>query len=261
MESKESGNIRICKMSPWGNGNDLAIPNIVTAASKSLPKMITKEMIIILLSGFYNECERCMYHTQYDTGMRIQEVIDITRGELPDEKLYPKGTAFFPLLVNGVKGRGGNKKPRGTIISRAVLRRIKSYHNSIEYMMAPGWKMNDLNKPVFLTSSNSKWKYRNSAKQFEKAVNRSCLSEKFTTHWLRHGTAYSVLGSNMHKNIEDRLIAVQKMLGHESIKTTEVYVNMNPALILDSFVGSDRLLDAEQIRNETFIFWRKSFNK
>ncbi|WP_231138298.1 tyrosine-type recombinase/integrase [Chromobacterium sp. Rain0013] len=197
-----------------------------------------------------------MFHAQYDMGLRISELVDLKASDIPDDQLYDPTFEFIPICVNGVKGRGGQKKERITLISRAVLKRIKRYHSSREYKLAPDWDINDPNKPAFLTANQLKWSARNASKQFKASVRRASLPNTLKTHWLRHGTAFSVLGSDMGKSYQDRMLMLQQMLGHSHLKTTEIYTQISPALLENlTKKGKEinRLDEAEYIRSHTYL--------
>lgn len=254
LTTHEGGRIRDADDSPWGREDVL---NFITSPGNSRsPKFITTEAIITLLSGFYNECERCMFHTQYDTGLRIEEIVNLRLEELPNPEHYPAASEFIPFHIAGVKGRADNVKHRITLISRAVLNRIRRYNSSLEYRLAEGWGMHDKKKPVFLTCNGLQWSPRNASKQFKSAVRRQGLQEDFCTHWMRHGTAFSVLRSDMAKNVLERLVLLQTLLGHEDLKTVKIYTQIPPDMLLqlnDAGREIDRLVEAEEIRTNTFL--------
>lgn len=250
----DGGRIRDSENSPWGR--DGTLHYVVAAPNARSPKFISAETIVDVLNGMFNECERCMFHAQYDMGLRISELIDFKVSDVPDEKHYDPAFEFIPVCVNGVKGRGGQKKERITLISRAVLKRIKRYHSSREYKLAPDWDINDPGKPAFLTVNQLGWSLRNASKQFKTAVRRVELPDAMRTHWLRHGTAYSVLRSDIGKSYQERMLMLQQMLGHASLKTTEIYTQISPALLEKlTRAGQEinRLEEAEHIREKTYL--------
>jgi integrase/recombinase XerD len=250
----EGGRVRNSEDSPWGRDGTLRYA--AAAPNARSPKFISAEVIVSLLNGLHNECERCMFHTQYDTGLRISELTDFRLGDIPDEANYDPAFEFIPLCVSGVKGRGGQRRERITLVSRAVLKRIKRYHSSPEYKLAPDWKISDPDKPAFLTANQLKWGLRNASKQFKSAVVRAGLPKGFKDHWLRHGTAFSVLRSDIGKSYEERMLMVQQMLGHARLKTTEIYTQIPPALLQNlTKAGNElnRLEEAEFIRAKTYL--------
>lgn len=254
MATVESGNLRDPQDSPWGRNGTL---RYVTASPNArTPKFISTELVISVLQGMYNECERCMFHAQYDMGLRVSELVNLTVGDIPDDSMYDPAFEFIPICVRRVKGRGGQRPLKTTLISRAVLKRIKRYHSSREYKLAPDWDINDPGKPAFLTANHLKWSPRNALKQFKNAVRRTGVTEDLSTQWMRHGAAHSVLRSDMGKDYQDRMLIVQQMLAHRRLKTTEVYTQISPALLQKlTKAGKEmnRLGEAERIREQTFL--------
>lgn len=254
LSTKDGGSVRDSVNSPWGRDNTLR--QLAPAPNVNSPKFIPVETVINVLQGMHNECERCMFHAQYDMGLRISELVELRVRDIPKSEQYDQAYEFIPICVNGAKGRGGKKKERITLISRAVLNRIKRYHSSLEYKLAPDWSISDPDKPAFLTANQRKWSIRNASKQFKNAVRRTGSVSALKTHWLRHGTAYSVLRSDMGRNYQDKMLMVQQMLGHSNLTTTEIYTQLSPAMLTAlTKKGKElnRLGEAEQIRETTFL--------
>ncbi len=255
LATHDGNKVRDLENSPWGRTDELGY--VAKKGNKKSPKIITTDHIISLLKNMHNECERCMFHTQYDTGLRISELIDLRISELPTGSISKdQSFEFLPLYIRGLKGRGTGVKDRITLISRATLHRIRKYHQTPEYKLAPGWKMNDPNKPVFLTTNQKPWSSRNASKQFKSAVLRALLDESFKTHWVRHGTAFSVLTSDIAKDYTDKLLTVKQMFGHSNISTTEIYTQLDPTMLANftkSAKKMNRLDEAEQIRKATYL--------
>lgn len=250
----EGGRVREEDNSPWGGYGERRY--VTSVPSPNSPKFIPTELIVLLLNGFHNECERCMFHAQYDMGLRIEELTKLTLGDLPDVKHYNTTYQYIPVSINGNKGRAGRVKPRITLVSRAVLRRIARYHSSIEYQLADGWGINDPDKPWFLTVNRKQWAVRNASKQFNAAARRQGFNDGISTHWMRHGTAFSVLRSDIGKTVEERLLVAQQILGHAQLTTTQIYTQVSPAMLVrltEHGREIDRLSEAEDIRRQTFL--------
>ena len=254
LTTDEAGNLRHPENSPYGRDGNLRY--ITASPTPRSPKFISAEHVIAVLNGMHNECERCMFHTQFDTGLRISELAGMAISEVPDPAMYNSAFEFIPLSVHRAKGRGGQTPEKSSLISRAVLNRIKRYHSSAEYKLAPDWDLRDPKKPAFLTVNQLRWSTRNASKQFKEAVLRSDASDVISSHWLRHGTAFSVLRSDIGKTYEERMLIVQQMLGHALLTTTEIYTQIPPALLMKlTKKGKEmnRLHEAEEIREKTFL--------
>lgn len=262
LTTKEGAQRRSQMDSPYGR--DGMLKGIVKGSTPKSPKFIPTNLIVDVLNGLKNECERCLFHCQYDTGLRISELINLRASDVPELSSFSENHEFIPMYVRGVKGSAGDVKERITLISRAVLKRIKRYHASKEYRLAQGWDIDDANKPAFLTVNAFQWSLRNASKQFKNATRRIGANESFSTHWMRHGTAFSVLRSEMGKDYQDKILIIMSMLGHNDIKTSQIYTQLSPAMLTEltkAGAALNRLDEAEEIRARTYLAPLKHLEK
>jgi integrase/recombinase XerD len=252
LTTQEAGKVRSLENTPYKT-NKL----ISAAPQKRNPKYISVEMMIQLLAGYHNESERCLAHVLYDTGLRISEVARLRNRDLPRVNHYPDGLKYFPLSVQGSKGRGGQIKKRQALISSPVLARISRYHNSSEYRFSPFWSAIDPDKPVFLSVNGRPISPRNVRGQLNLAARRADIDTLLLSpHNLRHGAAFSILTSELGKDYFDKLFLVQQLLGHKSITTTEIYTVVPPAILAK--LNSDRVVtdkygEAKRIYSATYL--------
>ncbi len=133
----------------------------------------------------------------YSGGLRLGEVINL---RIPD--LQPEKNRLF---VRGGKG----KKDRCTLLSGKVWAILKSY---FELYRPVDW--------VFEGQTGGQYSDRSVQKLFTEAKLRSKINPNATVHTLRHSFATHLL----EKGVDLRYI--QELLGHESIKTTEIYTHI-----------------------------------
>ena len=184
-----------------------------------LPKQISRsvsfldsEQIKRLLSSpqISNEIglrDKAILETFFSTGLRVSELVRLNR-----DQIDLKRQEF------GVKGKGN--KPRVVFLSDTASQWIERYLQSRQ----------DHFKPLFIRYSGSVdtqkngEKMRLTARSIEKIVakyaRRCGLSIKVSPHTLRHSFATDLLigGADLR--------SVQEMLGHESIRTTQVYTHV-----------------------------------
>jgi integrase/recombinase XerC len=202
----------------------------------------------------------------FDTGVRVSELIRMTCRYLPDASDYPEGFNYYPLRVPGSKPYdGGNYKMRDTIISRPALARIQRYHSTAEYRLAKGWNMFDPNKPIFLNVHGEPLSKQSFYDGVKAAWSRQGENpDEIYPHRLRHGTGYSVLKSEFGKELLDNLLILKGMLGHESIKTTEIYSSI-PIVIVQSLSNRQevkfRYEEADEIYRATYLPGYKNIQK
>jgi len=151
--------------------------------------------------------DRTILETLFSTGLRVSELVRMNRGQVDLER-----------QEFGVIGKGN--KPRVVFLSDTAARWIKRYLQSRE----------DYFKPLFIRYSG----HRDSTKNGEKMrltprsiqlivarYARMCgLPVETSPHTLRHSFATDLLigGADIR--------SVQEMLGHESIRTTQVYTHV-----------------------------------
>jgi integrase/recombinase XerD len=243
---------RVLKDIPWGGRTFSRHPH------KRIPRFVTLEQVITLLSGLHNESQRVAAHFMYDTGVRVSELIRLTNQLLPNENDWPADVNYYPLVVPGSKSYDGSKyKYRYTIISRPVLARVRRYQSNQSYVFAEDWSMSDPDKPVFLNTHGKELTVDSVQKAIKAAwVRQGRDKNGISPHRLRHGTAYSVLQSEFGKELLDNLLILQSMFGHESIRTTEIYTSI-PITALRSLAGKQQVRlkyeEAQQIYDATYL--------
>lgn len=222
------------------------------------PCYLDVEQIIKLLLGLYNESQRVAVHFAYDTGVRLSELVRFRVKDLPNVADFDESDSYYPIEVRGSKSYDSNEyKFRKTVISRAVLARIRRYHTTKKYRSSPYWKLNDPEKPIFLNTHGQAL----SKSSFYAAVKAAWLRQTgclkgMSPHSLRHAMGYSILKSEFGNDIHDRLLALKEMYGHNNIESTGQYCSI-PLVIL-STIGKQkqtifRIQEAERIYRETYI--------
>lgn len=166
----------------------------------ALFSMVEGEKIIALRDS-------AILYTLFSTGMRVSELCSLNR-----ENVNLKDREF------SVRGKGS--KMRLVFLSPKAAHKIKIYLNARQ----------DVLKPLFISHSRNlknsidEEKRRLSRNTIEAIVSKYALKagiiKKVSPHTLRHSFATSLL-----KNGAD-IRAVQTMLGHESIKTTQIYTHI-----------------------------------
>ena len=151
--------------------------------------------------------DRTILETLFSTGLRVSELVSLNRDQIDLER-----------KEFGVKGKGN--KIRVVFLSDTAAQWIERYLRSRK----------DHFKPLFIRHSgkvdarNNGEKMRLTARSIQNIVSkyakRSGLPIEATPHTLRHSFATDLLigGADIR--------AVQEMLGHESIRTTQVYTHV-----------------------------------
>ena len=151
--------------------------------------------------------DRTILETLFSTGLRVSELVSLNRDQVDLER-----------KEFGVKGKGN--KIRVVFLSDTAAEWIERYLKSRQ----------DHFKPLFIRYSgavkteNNGEKMRLTARSIQNIVakyaKRSGLPIEATPHTLRHSFATDLLISGAD------IRSVQEMLGHESIRTTQVYTHV-----------------------------------
>ena len=151
--------------------------------------------------------DRTILETLFSTGLRVSELVNLNRDQIDLQR-----------KEFGVRGKGN--KLRVVFLSDTAAQWIERYLRSRQ----------DNFKPLFirysgkLDTQKSGEKMRLTARSIQNIVakyaKRSGLPIKATPHTLRHSFATDLLISGAD------IRSVQEMLGHESIRTTQVYTHV-----------------------------------
>ena len=177
----------------------------------------------------------------YNSGLRRSELTRVTLKDFKDinnfnsEKFISRDTDqpihadYMPLKVKGSKGRGNQIKPRWTLISSATIKRIQKYHASPLYKKHARRYLNSSETPAFFNAEGTPYTPSAINKLLERiskrAINKGRLHRMISPHKLRHSNAYAILQSNdLGADYLDRLVIVQKNLGHSQLDTTQKYL-------------------------------------
>ncbi len=177
---------------------------------RKLPDTLSEDEIdaiiqAIDLSKPEGERNRAILETLYGCGLRVSELIHLKLSDL-----------FFDEGFIKVTGKGD--KQRFVPIVASTIKYISIYKNQIRQHMSiqPGFE-----DTLFL---NRRGKQLTRAMIFtiiKQLVHKIGLKKNVSPHTFRHSFATHLLKNNAD------LRAIQLMLGHESITTTEIYVHLD----------------------------------
>jgi integrase/recombinase XerD len=198
---------------------------------KQTPKYLTVNEVIEFIQLLHDESHRCLVHFLFDSGLRISEIPRVKKSDIPSLENFSEDIVYFDLNVKGSKGYGGEIKERKTMISRALIQRINRLHNQHKAYKKAKRKFGD-NMPCFVNVHGNKLTENAISNLLYKTAKRGgLLPSKFSSHKYRHSFAVSVLLSEFDTDFINKLVITKVALGHQQIKTTEIYSNISPAAI------------------------------
>lgn len=179
--------------------DQLILPKIT---GRKLPVTLTKGEIKRLVEATDEEYFKLLIELCYGSGLRVSELINVKYVDFNFEEKTLKVT------WEGAKG----KKERFTVVSELF---IKHYFHYLEYMGEKYAKKDrGSERPLF---NYHPYTINRKIKYFGK---RAGINKKIHTHSLRHSFA-------THYYIDTRdLLSLSKLLGHESISMTTIYVDL-----------------------------------
>jgi integrase/recombinase XerC len=146
-----------------------------------------------------------LFESLYSTGVRVSELVKLNLG----------GVAFDEGIVR-VSGKG--RKERIIPVGTKAIDALKYYLSALEFQFPKG-KAGQ--KALFLNSKGGRLTAR-SVDRILKAELIACgLWQRLSPHGLRHTFATHLLNAGAD------LRAIQEMLGHESLSTTQRYTHVN----------------------------------
>lgn len=169
---------------------------------KSNPIVLSKQEIKKILHVTHNLKHRAILTTIYSLGLRVGEAINLKIVDIDGDR----------NLVTIKKGKG--YKDRAVMLSPVLKKLLRDYFIKFrpkEYLFegANGGKYSTSSIRKILANSTKKAKIK-------KAVVPHSLRHSFATHLLENGTDIRV---------------IQVLLGHNSIKTTQLYTKVSTTLI------------------------------
>ena len=189
------------------NPTDLIEPPKI---GRKLPDTLSKEEVnklieVIDLSHPQGERNRTILETIYSCGLRVSEVINLQLSDL-----------FFDENYIRVLGKGN--KYRFIPIHYTTQKYINIYINEIRSLINPTKEDKDT---LFLNRRGKKLTRQMIFMIIKDLAIKIDLNKKIGPHTLRHSFATHLLEGGAD------LRAIQQMLGHESITTTEIYVHLD----------------------------------
>lgn len=175
-----------------------------------LPKVISKEEVLAIIAHTNNIKHRCIVSLLYSAGLR--------RGELISLKISDINSKRMLIRVEGAKGN----KDRFTLLSNKVLEDLRVYYLK--------WRPK---QHLFESPDGKQYSGKSIENIVKVASKKAGIYMNVTPHMLRHSFATHLL-----ENGTD-LRSIQNLLGHNSLKTTEIYTHV----ATNSFNKIKNLLD------------------
>lgn len=170
---------------------------------QKLIEYVTADEIQLMLNCCNNLKHKAIIVLTFSCGLRVSEVLN----------LKPENIDSKRMLINIIKGKGN--KDRQVQLPQLLLELLRKYW--LEYTPKGGY--------VFEGQFEPKYSERSINQFLKKYAKQAGIKRNIHCHLLRHGFATS----SLEMGVDLRLI--QKLLGHNSIKTTLRYTHVSTSLI------------------------------
>ncbi|NEY71342.1 site-specific tyrosine recombinase XerD [Bacillus mesophilus] len=184
---------------------------------RTLPKVLSmKEVELLLetpsLKTAFGVRDKAMLEVLYATGIRVSELINLDLGDIH-------------LTMGFLRCVGKGNKERIIPIGREATQSLENYINVARRELV-GKKTTDA---LFLNHHGNRISRQGFWKILKRLTKEAAIKKDLTPHTLRHSFATHLL-----ENGAD-LRAVQEMLGHADISTTQIYTHVTKARMKDIY--------------------------
>ncbi|MCX6956822.1 MAG: tyrosine-type recombinase/integrase [Verrucomicrobia bacterium] len=169
-----------------------------------LPVVLSRAEVRTLLTAVRHPVRRMLLVALYAFGFRITEGLSLETGDLDSDRLM--------VWARDAKGA----RDRCVPLPRPVLARLRRYWKT-ERPASPSKHLFVSDNTVGLIDASTV------QKTFAAALKESGINKKATPHTLRHSYATHLLEAGVS------LRTIQQLLGHTSLRTTEVYMHVTQA--------------------------------
>ena len=162
-----------------------------------LPRVIDGDFLIEQIGKIENLKHKAIISLGFSVGLRVSEVINLKISDIDSKRMI--------IHIKNAKG----KKDRIVPLSENVLQTFRKYYT--EYQPKE-YLFNGQNSPKYSDKSCNQ-------------IVKKYIGKDYHFHLLRHSSFTTMLESGLDVRI------IQKLAGHQSVKTTEIYTHVSNKLL------------------------------
>lgn len=162
-----------------------------------LPKTLSKQEVSRLIKVTRNKKHKLILQLCYGMGLRVSEIINL--------KIEHIDSANMRVLIQGAKG----KKDRYTNLPATALEPMREYYKEFKPKI---W--------LFEGQYGGQYSIRSAQSIFKNAMKKAGIKKTIGIHGLRHSYATHLIEAGADIRF------IQELLGHNSIRTTEIYTRI-----------------------------------
>ena len=169
---------------------------------KKLPDVLNEEEVVRIFGAVHNLKHQTMLMLAYASGLRVSELVRIRIEDIDGSRGL--------IHIRNAKG----KKDRFTVFPESLRGQLIAYWKKYK-LGTSGW--------LFQGDTNDKHLAARSIQAvLTRAIQASGITKRVSMHTLRHSFATHLLDHGTD------LRYIQELLGHQSVKTTEIYTHVSP---------------------------------
>ncbi len=157
--------------------------------------------------------DRAMLETLYSTGVRVSELCDLNLEDVD-------------LIAGAVHVRGKGKKERISPIGSSAVESIQHY---LRIRQASPKSGSFDPRALYVNKHGKRLSTRSVRRKLDKYLIEAGLDPTISPHTLRHTFATHMLNNGAD------LRAVQELLGHQSLSTTQIYTHLTTQRLRDAY--------------------------
>ncbi len=181
---------------------------------RRLPVVLSGEEVVALLDAAANLKHRAILMTLYSGGLRASEAVHLRLEDIDSKR----------MMIRVAQGKG--RKDRYVMLSEKLLATLRQYwlESRPEPWLFPG---QDRSQPLTRESL---------AKFFGRVRQKAGIRKRVHPHTLRHSFATHLLERGVNIRV------IQRLLGHRSLRSTEIYTHVAESYVRDTKSPLDELL-------------------
>jgi site-specific recombinase XerD len=184
-------------------------PEVVAAVGspkvpRKLPQVLSGSEVVSLFGAIHSLKYRAVVMTTYAAGLRISEAC----------QLEPRDIDSARMLLHVRHGKGGDE--RSLMLSKRLLTALRAY-----------WRAERPTGPFLFPGSRPERPLTPDSvrRVIKKALRHAGLTKPVTPHMLRHSFATHLLETGAD------IRTIQVLLGHRSIRTTQIYTHVSQSVV------------------------------
>ncbi len=206
---------------PW---KDTLIPK----KSHKLPTTLSENEMANFLNELPTETNidtrnKALYELLYSTGLRVSELVNINLSDIQYD-------------AHTIRSIGKGNTERLVLFSDTCKHHLLYYQNNIR----PHW-ITRPTEALFLNTKGQRLTQRSVQRILKNATKKQGIEKIVTPHTLRHSFATDLYNGGAH------LRAIQELLGHKQLSTTQIYTHISNKKIKEAYDKASPLGDCSEI--------------